>query len=253
MGLQHRYQRCRYEYKYLIDEARARNVRDFIRSYLCRDEHGLASMHQAYPIYSLYLDGPGLMLYNATVQAQMNRFKLRVRYYNHEPGSPLFCEIKRRVNEVIFKDRADIRRDALSHLLGGRCPCTEDLADPGDVDSLAALNKFFELRNSVHAQPRIIVYFEREAWISPSDDNTRITFDRKAAAAHYVTDLNPEIWTGAEVGSVILELKFDDRFPTWMRELVRSCDLYRTNMGKYVHCMNSLPQAATPFMHARVS
>jgi hypothetical protein len=251
MALHQPYQRSRYEYKYLIDEARARQVRDFVRSYLCRDDHAIPSMHHAYPIFSLYLDGPGLMLYNATVQAQMNRFKLRVRYYDHNPASPLFCEIKRRINDVILKDRAVIKRDALSHLLAGRCPCAEDLADETDADSFGALRKFFELRNVLHAQPRIIVYFEREAWISPSDDNTRVTFDRHAKAAHYVPSLNPPLST-AEVGSVILELKFDDRFPTWMRELVRCCDLYRTNMGKYVHCMNSLPQAARSFAHASV-
>ena len=41
---------------------------------------------------------------------------------------------------------------------------------------------------------------------------------------------------------VILELKFDDRFPTWMRDLVECCDLHRSSMGKYVHCMNQVPR-----------
>ena len=244
------YQRSRYEYKYLIDERCALEVRNFVRSYLRRDDHAIPSMGHAYPIYSIYLDGPGLTLYSATVQAQMNRFKLRVRYYDHRPTSPLFCEIKRRVNDVIFKERAVIRREALAELLEGSCPSPRHLRDADDTDSYGVLRQFCELRNSLHADPRIIVYFEREAWISPTDQNTRVTFDRTARAAHFTPDLQPTGWKDAEVGAVILELKFDDRFPLWMRELVRCFDLYRTRMGKYVHCMDHLPLAARPFVCA---
>ena len=247
MPAHHPYQRSRYEYKYLIDEARARHVRDFVRSYLHRDAHAIAQMHHSYPIYTAYLDGPGLMLYSATVQAQKNRFKLRVRYYDHRPDNPLFCEIKRRVGDVISKERAVIRREALGEVLAGCCPSAEQLVDRGDVDSLSVLRHFCELRSALHAEPRIIVYFEREAWISPDDNNTRVTFDRRASAAHFTPDLNPQRWTDARVGAVILELKFDDRYPLWMRELVQCCDLYRTNMGKYVHCMDHLPKAARPY------
>src|SRR5688572_13553898 len=188
------YQRSRYELKYLIDEPCARQVRDFVRSYLKRDGHALVGMGHAYPIYSLYLDDPGLTLYRATVQAQKNRFKLRVRYYNHEPAAPLFFEIKRRVNEVILKQRAIVRRDALGWLLRGECPLREACFDPEDAESYDVLREFGRLRNSLYATPQIIVYFEREAWISPADANVRVTFDRKAKVAHYVDTLQPPHW-----------------------------------------------------------
>jgi hypothetical protein len=251
MAVHQRYQRSRYEFKYLISEGCARHVRDFVRSYLRLDDHAVPAMRYAYPIHTLYLDGPGLMLYRAAVQAQMNRFKLRVRYYDHRPGSPVFCEIKRRVNDVIFKERAVVRREALQRLLDGRSPCPHDLVDAQDTDSYGVLRQFCDLRNALHAEPRVIVYFEREAWISAENNSTRVTFDRSAAAADgaHVRGLQPNRWSDAKVPAVILELKFDDRFPIWMRELVRCCDLYRTRMCKYVHCMDSLPKvAARPFV-----
>jgi hypothetical protein len=247
MGLNHQYQRSRYEFKYLIDEPRARQVRDFVRSYLRRDEHAQPEKRHAYPIYSLYLDSPGLSLYHATVQAQMNRFKLRVRYYDNQPESPVFCEIKRRVNDVILKDRAQVRRGALEELFAGRSASPDDLFDPGDTDSYSALRKFCDLRNALHAEPRIVVYFEREAWISADDDATRVTFDRSAAAAHWRNQFEPSHLSPAKVPDVILELKFDDRFPLWMREMVAGCNLFRTPMSKYRHCMESIPRAARPF------
>jgi len=247
MTADQRYQRSRYELKYVVDGACACRVRDFVRGHLRRDTHGIPEMRYAYPIYSLYLDGAGLALYNATVQAQKNRYKLRLRYYDHEPGSPVFCEIKRRVGEVIMKERAAVRRAALVRLLSGHSPRREDLLDGQPADAYHALCRFCELRDGLLARPRIIVYFEREAWVSNDDNSVRVTFDYEAAAAHYADDLRPKGWSDARVPGVILELKFDDRFPVWMRELVQSFDLYRTRMGKYVHCMDHLPRAPRAF------
>ena len=82
MAFDHQLMRSRYELKYVIDGVTARGVRDFARSYLQRDEHAIAAMGYAYPIYSVYIDSPGLMLYHQTVQGQKNRYKLRVRYYD---------------------------------------------------------------------------------------------------------------------------------------------------------------------------
>ena len=256
MTADHRYQRSRYELKYVIDEACARRVRDFVRSHLQRDRHAIAEMRYSYPIYSLYLDSPDLTLYRQTAQAQKNRFKLRVRYYNHDPASPVFFEVKRRVNEVLIKERAVVRRDALHGLLSGQlAPRRDCLQQEGDAESYGALQHFCELRSAVYADAKLIVYFEREAWVLPADDSVRVTFDRECSGARYAPasgddGLGPKQWLDARVPGVILELKFDDRFPLWMRELVRTCDLYRTNIGKYVQCTDHVPRAARQFNYA---
>jgi hypothetical protein len=259
MTADHRYQRSRYELKYVIDGVCARRVRDFVRCHLQRDDHAIPAMRYAYPIYSLYLDSPGLTLYRQTAQAQMNRFKLRIRYYDHEPASPVFFEIKRRVNEVIIKERAIVRRDALRGLLTGQlAPRRDCLLDKDDADSYSALQHFFELRGALLADAKIIVYFEREAWVLPADESVRVTFDRECCGARYAPagggddndGLRPTAWLDARVPGVILELKFDDRFPLWMRELVRTCDLYRTNIGKYVQCTDHLSRPARRFTFA---
>ena len=214
MRFDHHYQRSRYELKYLVDEPCARRVRDFVRSHLKRDPYARQAMRYAYPIYSLYLDDPGMALYRASFQGQMNRMKLRIRYYDANGGSagaPLFCEIKRRVNDVVLKQRAVIRREALDRLLAGCCPRSEDLWDRDDAASQDVLREFCNLRNAMHAEPKMIVYYEREAWVAPDDDSVRITFDRQAGAAHYERTLAPQKFRTARIDSVILELKFDDR------------------------------------------
>src|SRR5689334_18934733 len=132
-------QRNRFELKYRIDERRARGVRDFIRSYMVRDRYARPEIGGCYPIYSVYLDSPGLALYSATLHGLKNRFKLRARYYDDRPQSPVFFEIKRRVNDVILKERAPIRRASVKRLLAGSPPDAADLYDQGDPDALHAL------------------------------------------------------------------------------------------------------------------
>src|SRR2546429_3760526 len=115
-------QRNRFELKYVIDERTASGVRDFIRPYLVRDRFARAELGWTYPIYSVYLDSPGLRLFQGTVEGHANRFKLRARYYDERPESPVFLEIKRHANDVVFKKRAGIRRESVERLLGAAAP-----------------------------------------------------------------------------------------------------------------------------------
>src|SRR2546430_9489440 len=119
----------RYEFKYLVDEPCARGVRDFVRGYLQRDPYALPQMSHSYPIYSLHLDAPGLKLYRSTVEGHKNRYKLRLRYYDHEPHTPVFFEVKRRVNDVIVKLRTAVKRHQVLRLLDGYGPSPEERRD----------------------------------------------------------------------------------------------------------------------------
>jgi SPX domain protein involved in polyphosphate accumulation len=240
----HHFNTNRYELKYLIDEPCARGVRDFIRGRLNRDPYALPEMAWSYPNYSLYLDGPGLQLYTATFQGHKNRYKLRLRYYDQNPDTPVFFEIKRRVTDVILKERTAVRKDAAIRLFRGGLPHPSDLFDPENMGDFSVLRRFCELRSAISAEPRLIVYFEREAWVDPKDEELRVTFDREASTAPYTGTLYPKSFKETPFPAVILELKFNDRFPVWMRDLVESWDLYRTHMGKYIHCTDLMPKPA---------
>lgn len=240
-------QRNRFELKYIIDERRARGVRDFIRTYLVRDRFARPELEWAYPIYSVYLDSPSLDLYNATLCGHKNRFKLRARYYDDDPASPVFFEIKRRVNDVILKDRAAVRRSSAMRLLRGGAPARDDLLDPGDREAYGAVWEFCRLAAALGATGRTIVAYTREAWNARENDDVRVTFDRKVAGSWYDDALpvgealrvdRPWVFPPVDNGvGVVLELKFTGCYPRWMEELVASFDLYRTCMAKYVSCV----------------
>jgi hypothetical protein len=243
-AMAHQLQANRFELKYLIEESRARAIRDFVRGYLEPDEHVRDSRTCAYSIYSLYLDTPTLLLYSHSVRGLKNRFKLRIRFYDDVPEHPAFLEIKRRLTDVICKERAAICRAGVQRLLNGRWPAFSDLIQSnGNRNAEGALERFGNLVDELGAQPATYVCYEREAYVSPDSDQLRVTFDRQIRGETFDARIGlapPKIAVPAKIRGVVFELKFMDRFPQWMRELAWSFDLQRRSLAKYVHCVDAL-------------
>jgi len=229
-------QQQRFELKYIIKEDVARAVRDFVSGYLEIDEYGATLPNFSYPVHSLYLDSDDLHLYRTTINGDKNRFKLRLRFYDNRSEAPIFFEIKRRMNNIISKQRGGVRRDAVDWLLAGHLPEPAHLVSR-DPRQLFALQSFCRLMHDIHARPKAHIAYLREAWISPRDNSVRVTMDRDVKceperSPHLSIRMdNPVVVFGKEA---ILELKFTDRFPDWFRELVRVFGLIQCGAAKYV-------------------
>jgi hypothetical protein len=242
-------QENRFEYKYLIDDLRALAVRDFVRFYLRPDAHADPAHGYAYPIHSVYLDDGSLSLFQATVDGLKNRFKLRARYYNGDPAAPVFFEIKRRVNDAILKQRARVHRRHAPGLIDGAPPGPECLVNPGSLKDRKALEGFCRLRDELGAAGRVIVSYRREAWVTPDDNNARLTLDRDLRAVRWEGRLDAEVLEHGEpvpMEGVVLELKFTGRFPEWMHEAARIFNLQRISFPKYITCLAALPRGRRP-------
>lgn len=249
MGFTHKMQASRYELKYIIDEQKARRVREFVLNYLDPDAHTDPNEGFGYPVHSLYLDSPDLLLCRATIKGEKNRFKLRVRFYEDTDDSPVFFEIKRRVNDVILKRRAAIWRASSTELIAGRWPQRSDLIKD-DTKNFQAIHNFCSLQKKINAGPAAYTSYLREAYEPPDSNLYRVTFDRRLLAGKYtgrLTVAGLEKWARPQVGGVVLELKFTDRFPSWMRDCVQFFNLDRIHMPKYVECMTVLD--GSPLRH----
>ena len=227
----------RFELKYRVTEGTARAVRQFIRCYLQPDNFAAAAPELSYPVHTLYLDSPDLALYESTNGGDKNRFKLRIRFYEDGPDAPAFFEVKRRRNESISKLRAKVRRDCVAALLAGERPQLRHLAKP-DAAQLFALQEFCRLKGVLNATPRSHIAYRREAWMSPTDNSMRITFDRQVQCE---PQFSPRLHAGVMEDSavqpfeseVIFELKFTNRMPHWCGELIRAFNLVRASAAKY--------------------
>jgi hypothetical protein len=232
----------RFEMKYLVSQEKALMIRRFLRSYLRPDDFAATFPNYSYPVHTLYLDSPDLATYQAVQCGDRNRFKLRIRYYDGTPGTPVFFEIKRRINECIAKKRASVRREAVEDLLAGRPPQMAYLARP-DVKQLVALQEFCGLMHALQATPRSHVAYLREAWMSPVNNSVRVTFDRKVQcepefSTAFATQMNQPV--NAFGDDVVLELKFTDRLPQWCIEMIRTFTLVRSGAPKYVRGVSLL-------------
>ncbi|MFM8878355.1 MAG: VTC domain-containing protein [Verrucomicrobiota bacterium] len=227
----------RWELKYVIPEAVALALREFVSSYLEIDEYGAGRPNLSYSIHNLYLDSEDLQIYWGTINGNKNRFKLRLRFYadNSNPEAPVFFEIKRRMNDAILKQRCGVRRPAVEAVLAGRLPEASELVSQ-DARQLAAVQRFVELSSDVRACPVAHVSYDREAWISPHDNSVRVTFDRNVLispefTARFTSQMDDP--TPVFGPLVILELKFTGRFPDWFADMVRVFGLRQGSASKY--------------------
>ncbi len=240
----HRLQTNRYEYKYVVSPEIARAISRFVAPLLVPDEFADPAQDNSYLIHSLYLDNPAQDLCRATLNGDRNRYKLRIRFYNHDPQQPVFCEIKRRIHDAIAKERVAIHRSAIPRLISTFVPDRMALVK-NDTSNWSSLLRFCELAATLPATQGLFVSYRREAYVSPVDNNVRVTLDRDVTAGHYDPDLQVRPLSQQfqpHIPGVILELKFTDRFPVWMRELVWQYNLRRQQMAKYVSCAVSLDQ-----------
>jgi VTC domain len=187
---------------------------------------------------SLYLETPNFTFLKNHEAGLPDRLKLRVRRYgNSDKSGTVFCEIKRKVKNVILKSRARIAGTDLDDvLLGVRTPETKDPAH---------LEQFMFHQLLTRAQPKVIVSCDRMAFKAEDPlDSARLTIDSNIAyqpwrgeffnisRAHDVA-IDGVASHGRNRRCALLELKFMNRAPVWMAELIGRFGLERTAYSKF--------------------
>jgi hypothetical protein len=247
----------RREYKYLIDRATAAAVRAAIRPFCALDPFAAGSRTRTYAIETLYLDTTDLALFWANDHEQVDRVKMRVRRYADAPSSPVFLEVKRRINDVISKTRGKLSPVGWASLLA-------DPAAPVPPEVVgkdrAAVERFLAIHRSMHLRPFTLVRYQREPWVSTIDDYARVTFDTwiQAHAVDSLTfqpdggrwrALDDAVLQRTHDSLVVLELKFARHVPVWLVNIVRSHGLVRGAYSKYGNSIRAFHQpidARTP-------
>jgi hypothetical protein len=244
---------ARYERKYLIQEPRAVAIADYLSCYLRPSVHNNTGPVRGHPVISLYLDTPDFFFFRQAYTGHLNRMKLRIRFYDDEWKRPAFLEVKRRVHEVICKDRAMITREGVRQIL------TSGLAGHPlwpDVNHLLhgrrrqdVSDDFWGFANISRANGAIYISYIREIWEAPDDEELRVTFDREIHGSRYdgSGELHvpkrgwrpflPPYLAPLPKDGIVLELKYDTQAPRWMVDLVRIFNLQQIAVCKFTACM----------------
>jgi hypothetical protein len=220
---------CRHELKHLVSEAQALAITRYIAPLVSPDRHPAGG---SYRIVSLYLDSPDLLLCRQSLEGVKNRFKLRIRSYAEELSDPCFCEIKRRVNDVISKTRAVVSPRTLGELVS---PVVA--RELRSADACGALEQFLYYRRLIGARPTLFVRYQRQAFEGSAPNRVRITLDRDL---EYATPHERRLCvTGSpwrpihREGVVVLEIKFTGFYPAWVSRLAGMFNLWRQSISKY--------------------
>lgn len=232
----------RFERKFVVTEAAADSIQQFVAAYLEFDEHMTGQELNGYRVCSLYLDTPDLAFYRQSKEGVKNRRKLRIRIYDDRPEGLAFLEIKKRTGETVHKLRATVRKSACQSMLRGEHLRSDDLHATSEV-GMRALDEFCEFKEKYDADGVAYVDYHRVAYVSRTADNCRVTFDRQLVSRPY-SPLDglcppPEL-KPVDMGGVVLELKYNGRAPRWMHDLVRTFNLQRCSFPKYVYCADAL-------------
>ena len=87
-------------------------------------------------------------------------------------------------------------------------------------------------------RPRVIVDYTREAYVYPVED-VRITFDKDIRTAYRGTDIfdmEQPTYPVITDGDLVLEVKFNNYLPSYIRELLQIDSHTRSAVSKYCIC-----------------
>ena len=231
----------RYEAKYLVPEQLTWALREAILPFCRLDKHAEQAPDHQYAICSLYLDTPQREFHQAKVERQQKRLKLRVRTYGELADGPVFFEVKRKVGDLVRKNRALVPREDWMRRLTELLP----------ADASGAERDFRAVMDSKGALPTLLVRYHREAYASVVDDYARVTFDRRlcfqrmdklqllGTTGSWIA-LDDQTNTHGASRQVILELKATLAVPRWMLGIVQRFGLIRTGFSKYCNGVERL-------------
>jgi hypothetical protein len=231
----------RREFKYLIDAPMAATIRSAIRPFCDVDPWAAKNPGNRYTIESLYLDTDRLGLFWANHHEQLDRIKVRVRGYPEVASSPVFFEVKRRVNDIILKTRGKVPRKLWTAILGDpAAPIPPEVAGKDRV----AVERFVAIARTMNLRPYTLVRYEREPYFSRVDDYARVTFDtriRAQAMPKLSFESRERGWRALDDAItqrtldslIVLELKFTSYVPSWLVHIVESVGLARRSFSKY--------------------
>ena len=217
----------RHEWKYLINTAEKELIRLRLKHFLTLDPHAAGG---GYMIRSLYFDDYWDSALEEKAGGILMRKKYRIRIYNCSDKS-IKLERKKKFGSYIYKEDAPLTREETMKLIRG------------DYDFLLhspyPLCREFYVECMCHVmRPRVIVDYEREPWILDAG-TVRVTMDSdvRAAVGNYdIFDPKLPSIPVLEPGKLVMEVKYTQMLPQFLRNILPPKASEFTAVSKYVLC-----------------
>lgn len=197
----------RYELKYCLNKEQVQYFLNEVSSYLKLDKYGLTS------ISSIYFDTPNYFLIRKSIEKPFFKEKIRLRSYGlAKIDSPVFLEIKRKNDKIVYKRRIMTSEEKAYSFL-----------DSGVNFDQSQISRELEGFREKYGElePKILIIYDRMAFYQENSD-IRVTLDMNPR--YRVNDLNlHSSFDGnplLEEGEAILEIKVKHSIPLWLVEIL---------------------------------
>jgi len=239
----------RRELKYYVPIVLLDALRDRIMTHMEYDPHCLGRKDFAYPVHSLYLDTRRSLFYFEKIEGHKVRKKLRIRIYEPvEIERTAFLEIKRKINEHVFKERVQIPIDEALQLFNG---VTFHPLNCRNGQALA-LDRFVYLTKRLQLEPKVLIVYDREAFFDPEGTSLRVTFDMniRSSPTDDLEDLLSELdCRPVSQQYFIMEVKFSGIMPHSIKRIINDFRLRLQSYSKYCEGLDvwqAVPSALGP-------
>jgi SPX domain protein involved in polyphosphate accumulation len=236
--------RYRYEKKYLVPNEKLPSLRKRFLPFLEPDTYSqVKNGIPEYTVRSIYFDSRDSMSFHEKIEGLRERKKIRVRGYGTlEADSKVVLEIKRKVDDRIYKNRAFIPHASIEKVLS-RSEFTGLSLEADKIDE--NLSRFMFNVKYYCLLPKNLIVYDREAYHGRFNSGVRVTFDKKIRQRK-TDSLNSlffekglkQVWHN----TFILEIKyFEQHMPTWAKSIVEEFQLRPEALSKYTNSVeNSL-------------
>ncbi|WP_054956459.1 polyphosphate polymerase domain-containing protein [Paenibacillus dakarensis] len=222
----------RHELKFFVNAHQYQIISARLKNLLSFDQH--ADSSGEYHIRSLYFDDINNKALHEKLGGVRDRVKYRIRIYNISDDAIHF-EKKIKFRDYIAKVKEPLTRELTEEIMAGRF---EGLYVP-------AKPLFMELHDEMKnklLRPKVIVDYIREPYVC-HQGNVRITFDKELRSGLHSLDLfnkGLEPVRAIDENLIIMEVKYDEYLPDYIKAALQLEGLNRQSASKYVICRKFL-------------
>ena len=221
----------RHEYKFILSVSQSLILRERMAGIMERDAYGGES--GGYEIRSVYFDDYDNTCYMQNEAGTDPRSKYRIRSYNAS-DKRIVLEKKIKENGMTKKLQQDLTREQYELLMKEEDP----VAGGSFFEQPSLVQELLILKQTRLMQPRVIVAYERTPFTEAAG-NVRVTFDDGISSAEdfeafFETELHKR--PVMPVGKTLMEVKFDEFLPAYIKEALEVGRLTQTTFSKYYLC-----------------
>ncbi len=209
----------RYEIKYLLTSEQKNRLRILMDRYMVPDEWGPST------VCNVYYDTPSRLLVRRSAEHPDYKEKVRVRSYGiAKPDAPLFVELKKKYDGVVYKRRCTMDVQRATDLLAGK----------GDPQTQIERELDFTCKRYGGLEPAFFIAYDREAFYARDDHEFRMTFDRRIRTRN--TDLRLDLTDEADQylddDLTLLEVKAGGAIPLWLVKFFSAEGIRKVSFSK---------------------